>query len=211
MARRKLGEMLVEARVLSEAGLKSALAEQRRWGGTLGRTLVDMRLVKEEDLVAVLSQQLGLSTVDLDKQQIDPAVLDHVPSDLASQYSLVPFAQTGTVLDVALSDPTNTGVLEELGLRTQLAIRAHLAGPKMIERTIRRCYGRGHTQKFDPIRDMIAPEAAPVRDAEINSLQTRIAALEASALRDAALLRHLLALLVEKGLVTRDEFINRLD
>jgi type IV pilus assembly protein PilB len=212
MARKKLGEMLVEAGVLTEAGLRAALAEQRRWGGTLGRTLVDMRQLKEEDLVAVLSRQLGLPTIDLDAVMLPPAVVELVPSELATQYSLVAFARDGATLDVAVSDPTNTGVIDELALRTQLTIRTHLAGPKMIERTIRRCYGRGHTQRIEHILDTPAEAPAPApRDAEINALQARIARLETTVARDAELLRKLLGLLVEKGLVSRDEFLNRLD
>ncbi|HEX5061098.1 MAG TPA: hypothetical protein VFV99_17150, partial [Kofleriaceae bacterium] len=85
--------MLVEAGVLSEQGLRMALNEQRRWGGTLGRTLVDMKLLSEVELVRVLSMQLALPTVDLDAIEIHSTVLDLVPGELAEQYSLVPFAQ----------------------------------------------------------------------------------------------------------------------
>ena len=59
MARKKLGEMLIEAGVLDEARLRSALADQRRWGRSLGKTLVEMRLIGEDELVRVLGKQLG--------------------------------------------------------------------------------------------------------------------------------------------------------
>jgi len=143
MARKKLGEMLVEAGVLSEQGLRMALNEQRRWGGTLGRTLVDMKLVSEVELVRVLSMQLNLPTVDLDAIEIHSTVLDLVPGELAEQYSLVPFAQPMKFLDVAMADPTNLGIIDELRIRTQLNIRPYLAGPKMIERALAKHYRRG--------------------------------------------------------------------
>lgn len=244
--RKRLGEMLIEAGVLTESGLKQALVEQRRWGGSLGRTLVDMRQVKEEDLVAVLSRQLGLQSVDLDKIAIPQAVLDLVPGELAQNYSIVPFAQQMKFLDVAMADPTNMGIIDELRIRTQLNIRHYLAGPKTIERAIARCYGRGfsavHHSRPDVSVPMDAPDAldlapqapdeltlqpsqfahrpnprmtySPVqlapRNAEIDALQHRISELEALVARDEQVLRKLLGLLVEKGIATREEIVERL-
>jgi hypothetical protein len=255
MARKKLGEMLVEAGVLSESGLRMALNEQKRWGGTLGRTVIEMKLVSEAELVRVLAAQLNLPTVDLDRQDIHPTVLDLVPAELAAQHNIVPFAQPMKFLDVAMTDPTNLGLIDELRIRTQLNIRPYLAGPKMIERAIGKHYGRGFgfTRRPDiaiPIDtgDVITPlkpprqEAIPsserrrhqppsrppppvldpyadegsgpapisVRDAEIHALQDRISSLEALVARDEEVLRKLLALLVEKGVATREEILERI-
>ncbi len=143
MARKKLGEMLVEAGVLSDQALRMALAEQRRWGGSLGRTLVDMKAISEAELVSVLSHQLGMQTVDLDQIDIHPSVLELVPGDIAEQHSVIPFAQPMKFLDVAMSEPTNLGIIDELRIRTQLNIRPYLAGPKMIERALGKFYRRG--------------------------------------------------------------------
>ena len=143
MPRKKLGEMLVDAGVLSEQGLRRALLEQRRWGGSLGRTLVEMRLVSEADLVSVLAAQLHLETIDLDNIEIHPSMLELVPGELAEQHSLVPFAQPMKFLDVAMAEPTNLGIIDELRIRTQLNIRPYLAGPKMIERALAKHYRRG--------------------------------------------------------------------
>jgi type IV pilus assembly protein PilB len=143
MPRKKLGEMLVEAGVLSEQGLRVALNEQKRWGGTLGRTLVEMKLLSEAELVQVLSLQLNLPAVDLDSVDIPRNVLDQIPGELAEQHNIVPFAQQMKFLDVAMSDPTNLGIIDELRIRTQLNIRPYLAGPKMIERAIAKHYRRG--------------------------------------------------------------------
>lgn len=164
MARKKLGEMLVEAGVLSESSLRAALNEQRRWGGTLGRQLVEMKLIGESELVRVLSLQLNLPTIDLDKLQIPKAVLDLVPVEVAENNNLVPFAQPMKFLDVAMADPTNLGVLDELRIRTQLNIRPYLAGPRMLERALGKFYGRafGHTHRPDIA---IPIEGADVMDA----------------------------------------------
>src|SRR5262245_34553846 len=143
MARKKLGEMLLEAGAVDQSSLRAALVEQRRWGGHLGRVLIDMKLISEEQLVATLGRQLGIATVDVEKLQIPQAVIDLIPGDLAEQFSLIPFAQPMKFLDVAMSDPTNLGIVDELRIRTQLNVRPYLAGPRTIERAVARYYGRG--------------------------------------------------------------------
>jgi hypothetical protein len=282
MARKKLGEMLVESGVLSEQSLRMALNEQRRWGGTLGRTLVEMKLVSEAELVRVLATQLLLPTIDLDTLDIHPTVLDLVPGDLAEQHSLIPFAQPMKFLDVAMTDPTNLGVIDELRIRTQLNIRPYLAGPKMIERALAKFYRRGFGRmmhrrdvavSLDNVVDTVSPglggpqhdrpdtaeidaarrreglrpaprpsrppplvEPTPgagsissglgadlgfgpsgatgpsssTRDAEIEALQDRISKLEALVERDEGVLRKVLALLIEKGVATREEILERI-
>ena len=244
--------MLVEAGVLSEQGLRSALNEQRRWGGTLGHKLVEMKLVSEADLVRVLSLQLSLPTIDLDNLHVAQAVLDLVPPEVASEHNLIPFAQQMKFLDVAMTDPTNLGILDELRIRTQLNIRPYLAGPRMVERALARFYGRGFAAAhrpelaipvegadvmdapsepsvYDGLRtrprsrhaSALAPRATTAnveaattglgtRDAEIDALQNRISRLEALLARDEEVLRKLLALLVEKGVATREEILERI-
>jgi len=155
MPRKKLGEMLVEAGVLTEQGLRAALNEQRRWGGTLGSKLVEMKLVPEAELVRVLSMQLSLPTIDLERTDVTPDVIALVPSELAHEHYLIPFAQPMKFLDVAMADPTNLGVLDELRIRTQLNIRPYLAGPRMIERALARYYPRGFGRMHRP--DLAVP------------------------------------------------------
>lgn len=249
MARKKLGEMLVEAGVITEQALRTALSEQKRWGGTLGRTLVDMKALSENDLVDALSKQLALPAIDLDDREIHTTVLDLIPGEVAEQYNVVPFAQPMKFLDVAMADPTNLGVIDELRIRTQLNIRPYLAGPKMIERALakhyRRGFGRvnlhehadvsfdsGNTFTMSSSGEHLRPSAAEVevarrreglprrpppialptanRDAEIDALQERISKLEALIERDEEVLRKLLALLVEKGVATREEILERI-
>lgn len=247
MARKKLGEMLLEAGVIDEAQLRSALADQRRWGRSLGRTLVELRLIAEEVLVRVLAQQLGLPSIDLDRDVLDiPSnVLALVPPDVARSSRVLPFGLSGRFLDVAMADPQNLGVIDELRIRTQLNIRPYLCGPQQIERSIGRYYREGLRVEFsipfegpDTIEPVVPSSprqgtlaragdglrrfphttppplatAAPAiqRDAEIASLQHRISKLEGLVARDEEVLRKLLALLIDKGLATRDEIVERL-
>ena len=249
MARMRLGEILIQAGVLKESGLSSALGEQRRWGGHLGNILVEMGLVPEEIMVQALSRQLNLPMVRLVDLQIPREVIDLVSGELAEQHRLVPFNVQGKFLDVAMSDPTNLGIVDELRIRTQLNVRPYLAGPRAIQRMLVTHYGRGGPDfgygiptdaasipgnvdviefgKRGPTRQ--APndtgfevDAYPLglptirygqpadRDAEIRVLQERLSKLEALVARDEDVLRKVLALLMEKGVASRDEILERI-
>ena len=238
MARKRIGEILVQAGVLDGEGLKTALVEQRRWGGPLGRILIDMKLITEEALVLALSQQLNFPTVDLDKIDVPADVIALVSGELTAQHRMMPFKRTGKFLDVAMSEPTNLGIIDELRIRTQLNVRPYLAGPKMIERAITRFYGEVllDEQETPPPASarttstgrykVATPEAPPApqrpvprhqygqpsasRDQEIRSLQDRISQLEALVSRDEDVLRKVLGLLVDKGIATREEILERL-
>jgi hypothetical protein len=248
MARKKIGEILIGAGLLDETRLRAALIEQQRWGGPLGRTLVEMRLVDEAVLVEALSRQLSVPSVDLDSLHVPPEVLALVPGDLCEQYSIVPFAQPMKFLDIAMADPTQAGVIDELQIRTHLNVRPHIAGPKQLERAVSRYYGRGVSsssmrrsssstappgrdlsrgsieidtgppggEKMEIVRSIqLETEAAPLagapgRDAEIAALQQRVSRLEALVARDENVLRKVLSLLVDKGIATRDEIVERL-
>ena len=237
MARKRIGEILVQAGILDNTRLRAALAEQRRWGGQLGRVLIDMKLVSEEALVRALSHQLNFPTVDLDQLDVPDVTLELIPAELAEQHSLIPFNVDGKFLDVAMSDPTNLGIIDELRIRTQLNVRPYLAGPKMIERALGRCYGVGPATLTRDIRaaqdsatasaatarpsslelesspgtlQAPPPSGGQTRDAEIRALQERISQLEALVSRDEDVLRKLLGLLIEKGVATRDEILERI-
>ncbi len=261
MARKKLGEMLIEAGVLDEARLRSALADQRRWGRSLGKTLVELRLIAEEDLVNVLGKHLGLPSIDLDKFEIPDSVIRLIPDEMARQNQIVAFDQQMKFLDVAMVDPTNQGVQDELRIRTQLNIRPYLCGPRNMERALAKYHAgsvraesgipfnigdelefgntpppqpqpqldrarRGTmpatsapaplTNQNEGIRAYPARTAPPLlsggqlRDAEIDALQARLQQLEALVARDEEVLRKLLSLLIEKGVASREEILERL-
>src|SRR5689334_9653738 len=108
-SKKRLGQILVEAGVISEAQLQSVLAQQKRWGGRLGQTLIEMGLVKEKQLVQALSTQLGIPSVDLDKHPISPDVNRWLKAELAEKYAVFPLGcdRRGRVLHLATTEPTN--------------------------------------------------------------------------------------------------------
>jgi len=88
-------------------------------------------------------------------------VLANITADFADLHAIIPYAQPMKFLDVAMTDPTNVTVIDELRTRTKLNIRPALAGPKMIERAIGKYYGRGFSRFYGDVPlalDEVGPE-----------------------------------------------------
>ena len=209
MPRKRLGTMLIEAGAISEEALRQALVEQKRWGRSLGQTLIELKLVSEAELVHVLSHQLGVPVVEIDLIEVPFAVLELVPAAFAQAHDLIPFAKQLKFLDVAMADPADTQAIEQLQITTKLNVRAHLASPRAIERAMAKYYARGFAQRArndmslavgrgDGLELEIADDPVPIeplsgREEDLLDLQDRVAALEAQ-------LGKLVAALAAKGL-----------
>jgi hypothetical protein len=128
--RKRLGEMLIEAGVIDEAQLQAALGHQRRWGGRVGQALVHLNLAHEDDVVDALGRKFGFEVTRLDA--IEPYALGQalalVPRDVALRNHLLPIAADTSTITVAMSDPTNVSVIDELRFRTGRRVVVKIAG-----------------------------------------------------------------------------------
>jgi type IV pilus assembly protein PilB len=201
MKRKLLGEMLVEAGFLDETRLHTALAEQRTRGQPLGRILIEMKLISEEDLVHVLSRQLDIPVMDLANVKVSPEVLALVPRELAQQRGILPVSNDGATLVVVLGDPTDERLLDELATRSHLKIQPQLAVRAGLEKAISLHYGVAAAPTH------VASDAAvsPGMSQSIDALQERINDLESLVEREYEVLHRLSAVLVAKGILTKDE------
>lgn len=140
--RRRLGDLLIEAGLLSEQQLKIALNEQRKWGGRLGRTVVEMGFVTETAIGQTLARQLHLPTFDLDTEAVNPQAATWMRLDLCERYGVFPLAinHRERTLSVATSDPTNLEHLQAIEFATNMKVLPTVSTASAIERAIRRYY-----------------------------------------------------------------------
>ncbi len=218
MSRKRLGEILVDAGVITLRQLEHALNEQRRWGGQVGKILIDEGFVTEDLLVRALGKQLNLPVVSLDGANVKRETLGKISINLAEQHGVFPFRLEGKFLDVAMSDPLNMGIIDELRIRTRLNVRPHLAGTSEIDRAIRVHYKHdmdvggidvdfGIVEEPEEILHGRPDDLSDMREAEIAALQRRLSALEALVTRDEDVIRKLLGLLADKGVASREEIL----
>ena len=141
--RKRLGEILLEAGMIDGTQLQAALGHQRRWGGRLGQALIDLKMATEDQIVSTLATKLGFERVPVESVEFGPGLelaLRLVPHEFAERNQLLPYAADTTSLWVAMADPTNMGVIDELAFRTGRNVKLAIAGDREIARAIRRLY-----------------------------------------------------------------------
>ena len=144
MARFRIGEILVLAGAISEERLRGVLYRQRHSAAPLpiGRLLVAEGAIDETVMVRALGSQLELAVADLDSAEVDEQALDLLSSTYCEEHGVLPMRSDGKQLELAMTDPSWTQVIDEVQAETGLVVRPHLTGPAMLSRAIARCYGR---------------------------------------------------------------------
>jgi type IV pilus assembly protein PilB len=124
---RSLGHILVDRGLLSLEQLQKAEAEQQDTGQSLGRVLVNQRIVTEKDLVAALATQIGMSFVDLVDADVDPRATTMVPEKIMRRHSLLPIGFEDGKLVVAMSDPSNVVAMDDVRTITKMEVKPVVA------------------------------------------------------------------------------------
>ncbi len=157
---RKLGEMLVRDDIISDSQLEVALDQQTERGGSLGRIIIESGYASEYELAAALGRQLEVPFITLSHYEIDPDILDSIPADIVRKYQIIPVDKTGDTLTVALADPSNIVLIDELRLLTSNKIVPVISFESDIQEAIRTYY---------PVDDDVNEMLKEVSDDEMES------------------------------------------
>ena len=137
----RLGAMLVSSGLITDEQLKKALSAQKNEGGRLGSLLVKLGFVPEDKLMTFLSKQYGVPYVDLSKFEINPAVIKHIPADVAQKYRIMPINRAGATITIAMVDPSNIFAIDDIKFMTGYNVEAVVATEGAIIDAIKRYYG----------------------------------------------------------------------
>jgi MSHA biogenesis protein MshE len=151
----RLGELLLEHKVISEEQLKAALTEQKRTGRKLGRVLTDLGMVREETLHEVLAQHLQISFIDVRQLKLDSATVRLLPETHARRFRALVLQVDARGLLVGMADPTDLFAYDEIAARLKQPIRVALVKEADLLKTMDVVYRR---------TDEIASIAQEVRD-----------------------------------------------
>lgn len=160
---RKLAEMLVGDSVISQADLDKALSQQAEKGGSLGRILIDNGYASEWELAAALGKQLNVPFITLSHYEIDPAILQSIPEDLVRKYQIVPVDKTGETLTVALADPANIYLQDELRLLTNCKIVPVISFESDIQEAISHYYHKEGAELDEMMKELTDDESEILR------------------------------------------------
>ena len=162
-----IGELLVEAKALSSEKLEEALKIPRVPGRKLGQVLIEAGLVTEAQVTQALSLQLSVPWVSLYHIDFSRQLLNRVPRELAEKHCLVPIfvrhvKGQGDTMYVAIEDPANEAGLADAGKAVGLPVRPMIASPSDIRSALRVYYGTPEEPVVSP--EPPAPDASAPRD-----------------------------------------------
>jgi type II secretory ATPase GspE/PulE/Tfp pilus assembly ATPase PilB-like protein len=212
--KKKLGELLCEKSYLDELRLESALAEQKVEHRRLGQILLELGYITEAQLNEALALQAGIERIDLTDVSISNEILTLLPAELVSKYSVLPLrfdtrnhaensknkqspTNNNKLLAVAMTDPFQPQVLEDLRLVTGYPVRRYYADPKELEHAIMKFYGSNVARMLD---NLVPVEQMPDAD-ELDNLDFSPAKLHELA-REPSLV-NLVNLIIMEAIETR--------
>ncbi|WP_026524680.1 MULTISPECIES: GspE/PulE family protein [unclassified Butyrivibrio] len=141
MIKKRIGDLLIERGLITQADLESALNAQRETKEKLGEILIKNKIVSPEDMAKTLAVQLNVDYVDLAKVNIPLSLSDYVQKNTAKQNHLVPVQKQEDTLFVAMDDPLNYYALDEVRKVTNLKIVPLISTHVAVERAINTLYG----------------------------------------------------------------------
>jgi type IV pilus assembly protein PilB len=153
----RLGETLLRDGILSREQLTQALVEQKATRQRLGYILVKLGFVPEIEVTKVLARQYRMPAVDLSRFDVDPKILKLVPGDMAAKGVVLPLKREGRLLTVAMADPSDLGLLEDLKFITRFDLYPVIAGEYTLRTLIEKHYQSNNQQELETLlKDMEA-------------------------------------------------------
>ena len=177
IARKKLGEILVEGGLLTQKQLDQALPFQKKSNLKLGQFLVREGIVSETQIVELLSNQLKLEKYRPDKHILDMELSHLVPAEIAHRYGVAPLQKSGTLLTVAMMDPLDISALDAVEVYTNFEVEAVICAEQQLNQLHTTLYGTyaGIGGVLDDMEDMEidkgTEKTATLEDVEVSSLQ----------------------------------------
>ncbi len=167
----RLGDVLIKEGLITREQLAQALAEQRASKHRLGYVLVKLGLVQELEITKLLARQYRMPAVDLSRFEVDPKLVKLIPGDLATKHVVLPLKREGRTLTVAMADPTDHGLLEDLKFITRYDLFPVIAGEYTLRALIEKHYESSDQQLQSILKDMegLAEDVEVVEEEEEDS------------------------------------------
>lgn len=167
MHKYKLGEMLLQEKRITPVQLEKAIAEQKTTNKRLGHVLIDLGYISEDNLLKTLGKQLDTPYVNLNDVVVESEVINLISEDICRRYKVVPYLVEGNTVFIAMIDPLDFRVINDIKFLIHKEIKPMLASEKALTKAISKYYGL-----TDEMRDMVKEldsnllDKAPVEETE---------------------------------------------
>ncbi len=186
--------LLTEGHISREL-LERAQRDAKQNGTTVTLALIRTGAIDETDLTKIIARTYRMPAVDLSKFEVDPRIIRLVPSELATRHSILPLKREGRTLTVAVADPTNQEILDDLKFITRYDIFPVLAGEATLRSVLEKAYDAGDVAMDSLLKDIAGLDG----DVEVVSEEEEdmSAAALAAAVDDAPVVKLINAILTD--------------
>lgn len=134
--KRRLGDILVNAGKITSYELQEALRSQKILGKKLGEILVENKIISELDIIEAVEEQTGILSIDLNEVDFDTKVMKLVSQNLCNKYTLIPFGFNEHKIKVAMSDPLNIFAVDDINISTGFEVEVYIASKSSIQKFV---------------------------------------------------------------------------
>lgn len=138
----RLGDLLVENKIITTTQLEKALRKQQGAGKKLGDVLIELGFIKENDLVMFLAKQLNIPFLELNSYKIKPEVIRELPESLARRLKAIPLDRIKDGFLVAMADPTDIVGYDEIARKLKKNLRIVIVRESELSRILDEVYRR---------------------------------------------------------------------
>jgi len=223
---KKLGDLLKEAGLIDDFQLETALSHQRNWGGKLGAILKELAFVKEEDLSRVIAQKLQIPYVNLFEPEVPQGVIKLIKPETAKKHQVLPVKKEGGSLILAMLDPLDIEAMDEIRFITGLTIKPSLAleseirdaiskyydGENVVRKPTKTSLQQGENDAGGKMEIIHGSDLSMPKDSSSVASSVLLSSDGGAEQQmqgdDRTLIDALITLLIEKGLITREELVS---
>ncbi len=230
--RKKIGELLLGKGLIDDMQLRSAMSHQRNWGGKIGSALVELGFISTEEVERVLEEQLRQKCLTEAQMVPEPEALALMSAQDAAKYIALPLRVRGNEVLMALSNPFDLSITDEIGFKLGKRVRGLLAVESVIKKSIKKYYGGsgGREYKVD-IKQAAPDDKVEIMHFDKESFHTAMDVLDTPfsyqdgliiepekgkptdlpTPEEIKLVDALVHILLEKGIITKEELKVRLE
>jgi type IV pilus assembly protein PilB len=140
----RIGELLVKQNLLTTEQLRKAREQAKSQGQRLGAQITKLGFLQENQLSEFVARQYGVPDINLDEFDIDPAVIQLIPEEVAQKHSVIPVNRAGSTLILATADPSNIFAIDDIKFLTGYNVEVVVAAEEQIKRAIDRYYDKAN-------------------------------------------------------------------
>jgi len=166
VAERRVIQRLLSEGLIGPSDLEKARGERRSSGMSIGYCLVALDLVVETDLTRIAGQELRVPAIDLRQVTVDPKILTLLPADFATKHVVLPLRRSGRTLTVAMADPTDLNVVDDLKFITRFDIEPVIAGEYTLRKYLEKHYQAAQAKLGELLSELEEQDIELLEDSE---------------------------------------------